>query len=214
MGIDTFDCALPTRLGRHGVALVPDPDARWRVDLVKGRWRDSPSRSSTAAPVPRARAGSPARYLHYLLRAGELTALRLVTLHNLSFIARLMADLRAAIDGGRLPAVAAALRAGAAPGAVVAVARRLAVRGGRATVLDRVVRPRRRATCEPDSSACPDPIGPHKHGDMLMWPRGGTRGGRSSRVEQGTWRGTFSSECDASPAPGTDAAEFGSGTCE
>ena len=30
LGIDTFDCALPTRLGRHGVALVPDPGTRWR----------------------------------------------------------------------------------------------------------------------------------------------------------------------------------------
>ena len=28
LGIDTFDCALPTRLGRHGVALVPDPETR------------------------------------------------------------------------------------------------------------------------------------------------------------------------------------------
>ncbi|HEY2260848.1 MAG TPA: tRNA guanosine(34) transglycosylase Tgt, partial [Solirubrobacteraceae bacterium] len=39
LGIDTFDCAMPTRLGRHGVALVPDPGGRWRVDLVKSRWR-------------------------------------------------------------------------------------------------------------------------------------------------------------------------------
>jgi len=41
LGIDTFDCALPTRLGRHGVALVPDPAARWRVDLLKRRWREA-----------------------------------------------------------------------------------------------------------------------------------------------------------------------------
>jgi queuine/archaeosine tRNA-ribosyltransferase len=40
-----------------------------------------------------------------------------VTLHNLSFIARLMADLRAAIEAGRLPEVAAAVYAGAAPSA-------------------------------------------------------------------------------------------------
>ena len=33
LGIDTFDCAMPTRLGRHGVALVPEPDRRWRVGL-------------------------------------------------------------------------------------------------------------------------------------------------------------------------------------
>ena len=118
MGIDTFDCAMPTRLGRHGVALVPDPEARWRVDLVKGRWRKSAEPILDGCPCPACSAGFSRAYLHYLLRAGELTAPRLVTLHNLSFIARLMADLRAAIDGGRLPQVAGALRAGAAPGAV------------------------------------------------------------------------------------------------
>ena len=118
MGIDTFDCALPTRLGRHGVALVPDPDARWRVDLVKGRWRDTHDPILDGCPCPACSAGFSRGYLHYLLRAGELTALRLVTLHNLSFIARLMGDLRSAIDGGRLADVAAALRGGAAPGTV------------------------------------------------------------------------------------------------
>ena len=118
MGIDTFDCAMPTRLGRHGVALVPDPEARWRVDLAKGRWRESPDPILDGCPCPACSAGFSRAYLHYLLRAGELTALRLVTLHNLSFIARLMADLRAGIDGGRLGEVAAALRAGAAPGVV------------------------------------------------------------------------------------------------
>jgi queuine tRNA-ribosyltransferase len=119
LGIDTFDCALPTRLGRHGVALIPDPGAGWRVDLVKGRWRDSPEPILDGCPCPACSAGFSRAYLHYLLRAGELTALRLVTLHNLSFIARLLDDLRAAVDAGRLPEVAAALRGGAAPGVFV-----------------------------------------------------------------------------------------------
>jgi queuine tRNA-ribosyltransferase len=117
LGIDTFDCALPTRLGRHGVALVPLPDAGWRIDLVKGRWRDSRETILEGCGCPACTGGFTRAYLHYLLRAGELTALRLVTLHNLSFIARLMDDLRAAIDAGHLTAVAAALRGGAAPGA-------------------------------------------------------------------------------------------------
>jgi queuine tRNA-ribosyltransferase len=118
LGIDTFDCALPTRLGRHGVALVPDPGARWRVDLAKGRWRESREPILDGCPCPACAGGFTRAYLHYLLRAGELTAPRLVTLHNLSFIARLMADLREAIDGGRLDEVAAGLRAAMAPGAV------------------------------------------------------------------------------------------------
>ena len=119
-GIDTFDCAIPTRLGRHGVALVPDPDGRWRVDLVKGRWRRSQEPILDGCPCPACAPGFTRGYLHYLLRAHELTGPRLVTLHNLSFIARLMADLRAGIDDGRLADVAAALRAGAAPGATLA----------------------------------------------------------------------------------------------
>jgi queuine tRNA-ribosyltransferase len=119
LGIDTFDCAMPTRLGRHGVALVPDPSARWRVDLVKSRWRQSPEPILGGCPCPACAGGYSRAYLHYLLRAGELTAMRLITLHNLSFIARLMEDLRSAIDDGALSHVAAALRAGASPGAVV-----------------------------------------------------------------------------------------------
>jgi queuine tRNA-ribosyltransferase len=117
-GIDTFDCAMPTRLGRHGVALIPDPEGRWRVDLAKGRWRESPEPILVGCPCPACAGGYTRAYLNYLLRAGELTAARLITLHNLSFIARLMEDLRAAIDDGRLPEVAAALRSGAAPGYV------------------------------------------------------------------------------------------------
>jgi queuine tRNA-ribosyltransferase len=118
LGIDTFDCAMPTRLGRHGVALIPDPTQRWRVDLAKGRWRESTEPLLEGCPCPACSGGYTRGYLHYLFRAGELTGARLVTLHNLSFIARLMDDLRAGIDGARLAEVAGALRAGAAPGAI------------------------------------------------------------------------------------------------
>ncbi|MGO9821702.1 MAG: tRNA guanosine(34) transglycosylase Tgt [Solirubrobacteraceae bacterium] len=115
LGVDTFDCAMPTRLGRHGVALIADPETRWRVDLIKSRWRRSPEPIMAGCPCPACSAGHSRAYLHYLLRAHELTGVRLVTLHNLSFIGRLMATLREAIDAGRLPDAAAALRAGAAP---------------------------------------------------------------------------------------------------
>ncbi len=116
LGIDTFDCAMPTRLGRHGTALVPDPVNRWRLDLHKGRWRGSEEPLMEGCPCPACARGLSRAYLSYLARAGELTGMRLLTLHNLAFLARLMADLRGAIIAGRLPEVAAALRAGAAPG--------------------------------------------------------------------------------------------------
>jgi queuine tRNA-ribosyltransferase len=117
LGIDTFDCALPTRLGRHGVAFIPDPAARWRLDLAKGRWREADEPILDRCPCPACSRGFSRAYLHYLLRAGELTGLRLVTLHNLAYIARLMNDLRSAIDAGRLSEVAKALREGQPPGA-------------------------------------------------------------------------------------------------
>ena len=115
-GIDTFDCAMPTRLGRHGTAIVPDPDRRWRLDLVKSRWREADEPILEGCPCPACAAGFSRAYLHYLLRAHEQTGARLITLHNLDYIQRMMADLRAAIQAGRLPEVASALRAGAAPG--------------------------------------------------------------------------------------------------
>lgn len=112
LGIDTFDCAMPTRLGRHGTALVPDPGSRWRLDLTKSSQRDSPAPLLDGCPCPACAKGFSRAYLSYLARARELTGTRLITLHNLAFTARLMADLRQAIIDGRLAEVAGAWRRG------------------------------------------------------------------------------------------------------
>ena len=115
LGIDTFDCAMPTRIGRHGMAIVPDPAKRWRVDLAKARWREADEPLLEGCPCPACAEGYSRAYLHYLLRAKEQTVMRLLTIHNLAYLQRLMAELRDAIDAGRLAEVAAAVRAGAAP---------------------------------------------------------------------------------------------------
>jgi queuine tRNA-ribosyltransferase len=115
LGIDTFDCAMPTRIGRHGMGLVPDPARRWRVDLAKGRFRTDDEPLLDGCPCPACAHGYTRAYLHYLLKAHEQTAQRLLTLHNLAYLQRLMAALRDAIDGDGLPAAAAAVRSGAAP---------------------------------------------------------------------------------------------------
>jgi queuine tRNA-ribosyltransferase len=113
-GIDTFDCATPTRLGRHGTALVPDPQARWRLDLAKASSRESREPIAHGCPCPACREHTRA-YLHYLVRAHELTAVRLITLHNLTFMALLMDGIREAIAGGRLGEYRAAVLSGEAP---------------------------------------------------------------------------------------------------
>jgi len=115
LGIDTFDCAMPTRLGRHGMALIPDPERRWRVDLTGARFRHSDEPLMEGCPCPACELGLSRGYYRYLAKARELTGMRLVTLHNLAFVARLMARLRDAIAAGTLAGEAAALRAGAAP---------------------------------------------------------------------------------------------------
>lgn len=115
LGIDTFDCAMPTRLGRHGTALVPDPENRWRLDMKKRRLMEDHGPLVEGCPCPACSLGLSRAYLCYLARAGELTGMRLLTAHNLAFIASLMACLREAIAAGTLAQTAAALRAGAAP---------------------------------------------------------------------------------------------------
>jgi len=115
LGIDTFDCAMPTRLARHGVAIVPDPAGRWRVDLAKARYRGSREPIMEGCPCPACTAGFTRGYIHYAAKAGETTGPRMLTLHNLSYIQRLMADLRDAIDAGTLTSTVAAFMDGAAP---------------------------------------------------------------------------------------------------
>jgi queuine tRNA-ribosyltransferase len=112
LGIDTFDCAMPTRLGRHGTALVPNPENRWRVDLKKAEWRESEEPLLEGCECPACAEGLSRAYLSYLARAGELTGARLLTMHNLAFLARLMKDLRGGILDGDLKNVAREWRAG------------------------------------------------------------------------------------------------------
>ena len=59
MGIDLFDCAVPTRLARHGTALAPDPANRFRIDLTKAGYAETTPRSPRDAAARRVR-GTPA----------------------------------------------------------------------------------------------------------------------------------------------------------
>jgi queuine tRNA-ribosyltransferase len=115
LGIDTFDCVTPTRLGRHGYALVADPERRFRIDLSAARFKRSTEPIEAGCPCPACAAGHTRGYLRYLAKNREQTGQRLLTLHNLVYLARLMRDLREAIAAGTLAETAAALRAGAAP---------------------------------------------------------------------------------------------------
>ena len=99
-GIDTFDCAMPTRIARHGQALhfgLP----RFRLNLTRAeRLReDRPieegCRCSACTRFGRA-------YLCHLFRAKEMLGISLLAEHNLAFTARLLSRIREAISAGSL----------------------------------------------------------------------------------------------------------------
>jgi queuine tRNA-ribosyltransferase len=114
LGLDVFDCAIPTRLARHGTALVPDPARRFRLDLRKAGWEGSSEPIVDGCPCD-ACARHDRDYLSYLSRAEELTAVRLLCLHNLTFLQRLMAGAREAIEAGAFDEYSARILAGGSP---------------------------------------------------------------------------------------------------
>jgi queuine tRNA-ribosyltransferase len=114
LGLDVFDCAIPTRLARHGTALVPDPANRFRLDLRKAEWEGSRDPIAAGCPCPACQRHD-RDYLSYLSRAEELTAVRLLCLHNLTFMNKLVGGARAAILAGQLGEYSAAILAGASP---------------------------------------------------------------------------------------------------
>ncbi len=98
-GIDMFDCVLPTRVGRTGVALT----AGGRLTLRIAAFAEDFSPLDDGCPCPACRHYTRA-YLRHLFKAGEMLGPRLVSLHNLTFMARLVAAMRDAIRENRFAA--------------------------------------------------------------------------------------------------------------
>lgn len=98
-GIDWFDCALPTRLARHGTVLGPWPAQRWRLHLAGSAFARDSSPIDPTCDCLTCRSHSRA-YVHYLLRSGEATGWRLATIHNLAFMLRLVRQARDSIAAG------------------------------------------------------------------------------------------------------------------
>jgi len=114
LGLDVFDCAIPTRLARHGTALVADPAARFRLDLRKSGWEGDREPIADGCPCPACRHHD-RDYLSYLSRAEELTAVRLLCLHNLTFMHELVANARNAIEVGNFSSFSDSVMKGTAP---------------------------------------------------------------------------------------------------
>jgi queuine tRNA-ribosyltransferase len=98
-GIDMFDCVSPTRLGRHGSALVRDPTRRWRLNVTAAALREDPGPLQEDCACSTCRTYSRA-YIQHLFRSKELLGIRLVSLHNVAFLLDLMRRMRASIVQG------------------------------------------------------------------------------------------------------------------
>ncbi|MHB8490121.1 MAG: tRNA guanosine(34) transglycosylase Tgt [Candidatus Dormibacteria bacterium] len=95
LGVDMFDCVAPTRLARNGSALTPDG----RLSLRNAAAREDFDPIDPDCPCA-ACAGFSRAYLRHLFQSGEILAHRLVSLHNVTHLAGLMAGARAAIRSG------------------------------------------------------------------------------------------------------------------
>jgi queuine tRNA-ribosyltransferase len=110
-GVDMFDCVLPTRNGRHGVAFT----RRGPVSLKNARHADDPRPLDEESGCPVARTYSRA-YLHHLVKANEMLGAMLLSEINVAYYQELMAGIRIAIAERRLADFAAEAKAAWAQG--------------------------------------------------------------------------------------------------
>jgi queuine tRNA-ribosyltransferase len=95
-GVDLFDCVIPTRNARNGQAFTKTGP----IALRNARFREDRLPLEPDCPCPACRGGYSRGYLRHLHLAREMTAARLVTVHNLAFYARLVTEARASVSRG------------------------------------------------------------------------------------------------------------------
>jgi queuine tRNA-ribosyltransferase len=95
-GVDMFDCVMPTRAGRHGLAYT----RRGKINLRNARHADDPRPLDETSDCPAARDYSRA-YLHHLIKSGEALGGMLLTWNNLAYYQQLMQGIRTAIEAKR-----------------------------------------------------------------------------------------------------------------
>jgi queuine tRNA-ribosyltransferase len=110
-GVDMFDCVMPTRNGRHGMAFT----RFGQVNLRNARHADDPRPLDEESAWPSTRDYSRA-YLHHLVRSGETLGAMLLSEINIAYYQQLMLDIREAIAAGSFESFRHRTRAGWAQG--------------------------------------------------------------------------------------------------
>ncbi|MBI4022869.1 tRNA guanosine(34) transglycosylase Tgt [Candidatus Berkelbacteria bacterium] len=102
-GIDTFDCVMATRIARHGSAWVRTEPEGWayrRENLRSAEFSRSTAPIDARCACLACRRRVPRGYLRHLLVEQDPVAAELLTLHNLTFLATLMAEIRSSLEVG------------------------------------------------------------------------------------------------------------------
>lgn len=95
LGIDMFDCVLPTRNARHGLLYTSEGV----INIKNAKWKDDFSPIDANCPAPTSQTHSKA-YLRHLFQVSELLGMQIATLHNLSFYLWLVETAREKIEDG------------------------------------------------------------------------------------------------------------------
>lgn len=110
-GVDMFDCVMPTRNGRHGMAFT----RHGQLNMRNARHIDDPRPLDEESPWPATRDYSRA-YIHHLVRSGETLGAMLLSEINIAYYQSLMQGIRAAIAEGTFAEFRERTRAGWAQG--------------------------------------------------------------------------------------------------
>lgn len=105
LGIDMFDCVLPTRMARHGVAYAKIKDKRLKIkdkeenlfeeiNFLKAKYRADKKPIDKNCQCPACRESFSLAYISHLVREKEILGIRLLTLHNLWTYLELMREIR------------------------------------------------------------------------------------------------------------------------
>ena len=110
-GADMFDCVIPTRLARHGRVMT----SRGDYNLKRSELENDSKPIDEACECPTCHRHSRA-YLRHLVRTGEISAHRLLSIHNLHYLLGLLAGAAKAIEAGTFTTYSAEVKAGRAAG--------------------------------------------------------------------------------------------------
>lgn len=103
LGIDTFDCVIPTRLARHGTAFLKG-QPKETINLLNSRYREDSEPLDPSINLPCSNYYSKA-YIHHLFKAGEILGMQILAQHNVATMNKLMREVRQAIKTDTLDAL-------------------------------------------------------------------------------------------------------------